>query len=199
MLTAIVLGLAHGARHSIEPDHLAAVSVLAGDGRSSRRGAWLGAMWGFGHTLALVAMGLAVVGFGAALPPAADRVFDLLMAAILIGLGARSILQVRHHDVQQPVRRPLQALAIGAVHGLAGSGALTALVFAALPSTLSRLLYITLFGIGSIAGMAVISGAAGVWLHRIQRPWLMSSLRIAIGVGSIAIGGVTAFRSLSAA
>ncbi|HZS37029.1 MAG TPA: urease accessory protein [Polyangia bacterium] len=52
-------------------------------------------------------------------------------------------------------------LALGVVHGLAGSGALTALVLASLPSLASRLVYIALFGIGSVAGMALLSGLAG--------------------------------------
>lgn len=196
MLTAIVLGLVHGARHSVEPDHLAAVSVLVGEGRGSRRGAWLGSMWGFGHTLSLVAMCLALVAFGAALPPSADRVFAVLVGAILIVLGARSLVGVQHHEAPRPVRSPLQALAVGAVHGLAGSSALTALVFAAIPSALGRLLYIALFGMGSIVSMAVVSSAAGVWLHRIRQPWLMLSLRIVIGTCSIAIGIITAYRGL---
>jgi len=51
------------------------------------------------------------------------------------------------------------------VHGLAGSGALTAIAFAELPGAGARLLYMTLFGLGSIAGMALASGAAGFTLR----------------------------------
>jgi hypothetical protein len=60
----------------------------------------------------------------------------------------------------------------------------------------ARLIYITLFGVGSIAGMALVSGSAGLWLHRIQRPWLMTALRIAIGTMSIAIGINTGVEAL---
>jgi hypothetical protein len=198
MLTAIVLGAAQGARHSFEPDHLAAVSVMIGDSRSVRRSAWLGAVWGVGHTVSLVAMCLAVVGFGAVLPPGAERVFTLILAAILVGLGVRSLWHSHHHAAQRPVRSPLQALVVGAIHGLAGSSALTAMVFAALPTASSQLLYITLFGLGSIIGMAAVSGAAGVWLQWIRRPWLMSSLRIVIGASSIIIGLMTGLHAFEA-
>ena len=193
MFTAIVLGLAQGARHSFEPDHLAAVSVLLGESRSIRRSAWLGAIWGFGHTISLVGMSIALLAFGAVLPPAADRIFTLCVALILIVLGARSLLHGRHHPSTRPVRSPLQALVVGMIHGLAGSSALTAMVFVALPTLASRLLYITLFGLGSVIGMAAVSGATGAWLHRIERPWLMTSLRFVIGMTSIAIGVMTAF------
>lgn len=188
MLAPVVLGLAQGARHSLEPDHIAAVSTLLGDSRSARRSAWLGAIWGIGHTVSLVAMCIAVVGFGAMLPPEADRAFTLAVAAILVVLGVRSLWQTGRHGPGRAIRGPIQALAIGAIHGMAGSSALTAMVFATLPSSAARLVYITLFGVGSIAGMALVSGSAGLWLQRIQRPWLMTALQIVIGAMSIAIG-----------
>ena len=53
----------------------------------------------------------------------------------------------------------LRPLIVGVVHGLAGSGALTALVLARMPSTPLRIAYIALFGIGSVVGMTRAVGA----------------------------------------
>jgi hypothetical protein len=39
--------------------------------------------------------------------------------------------------------------------------------------------------------LALVSGSAGLWLRRIQRAWVMTALRIAIGTMSIAIGVAT--------
>src|SRR5262249_56190029 len=61
-------------------------------------------------------------------------------------------------------RRPLL---VGAVHGLAGSGALTALVLATLSSTTARITYMALFGLGSTLGMAALSGLLGWPLARL--------------------------------
>ena len=47
------------------------------------------------------------------------------------------------------------------MHGLAGSGALTALVLATLSSTTARITYMALFGLGSTLGMAALSGLLG--------------------------------------
>ncbi len=47
-------------------------------------------------------------------------------------------------------------------HGLAGSGALTVLVLSTMPSVLQGLLFILLFGIGSIVGMMAFSGLIGL-------------------------------------
>jgi len=50
---------------------------------------------------------------------------------------------------------------IGTVHGLAGSGALTLLVLTQITSTAIGLLYLAVFGIGSMAGMLLMSGLIG--------------------------------------
>lgn len=192
MWSAIALGALQGARHSLEPDHLAAVSVLIRDSRSARRSAWLGAVWGGGHTVSLIAMSVALVAVGDALPGSADRAFTFLVAGVLIVLGARSISSHHRPDKARTVRTSLQALCIGALHGLAGTSALTAAVFAALPTSHERLVYISLFGVGSIAGMAAVSGFAGLWLGRVARPWLARALGITIGLMSIGIGIHTA-------
>jgi hypothetical protein len=80
-------------------------------------------------------------------------------------------------------------LIVGLVHGLAGSGALTALVFAELPTPGLRIAYITLFGLGSVAGMALASGIAGASLHAMaQRPSTRRSLSMVTGAVSIVVG-----------
>ena len=60
----------------------------------------------------------------------------------------------------------LAPLLVGAVHGLAGSGALTALVLTTLPTAAARLTYMALFGLGSTLGMAALSGLLGWPLAR---------------------------------
>jgi ABC-type nickel/cobalt efflux system permease component RcnA len=53
-------------------------------------------------------------------------------------------------------------LVVGAVHGLAGSAALTLLVLAQIESTVHGLLYLAVFGLGSISGMVLMSGLIGL-------------------------------------
>jgi len=80
-------------------------------------------------------------------------------------------------------------LLIGAVHGLAGSGALTALVLATLPTTAARLMYVLLFGIGSTLSMSVLSGVLGWPLARLGSHHRVSrGISLAVGLVSIGIG-----------
>jgi ABC-type nickel/cobalt efflux system permease component RcnA len=66
----------------------------------------------------------------------------------------------RHsHAVSRVGFKPLL---IGTMHGLAGSGALTLLVLTQISSSWIALLYLAIFGIGSIAGMVLMSGLLGL-------------------------------------
>jgi ABC-type nickel/cobalt efflux system permease component RcnA len=56
----------------------------------------------------------------------------------------------------------LQPVLVGAVHGLAGSGALTLLVLTQIQSAWVGFLYLAIFGLGSIAGMVLMSGLIGL-------------------------------------
>lgn len=198
---AILLGLLVGLRHSFEPDHLTAVSTLVGETRDLRGGAMLGALWGIGHTLALVMVGAILMVVGASLPERAAVLFELCVAGMLLVLGARAIVvalaatgHTHRHRAHAPTHPDLRALAwrplaVGGVHGLAGSGALTAIAFAELPGAGARLTYMALFGVGSIAGMALASGAAGVTLRVIARSGgARRGLGLVTGALSIAVG-----------
>jgi hypothetical protein len=83
-------------------------------------------------------------------------------------------------------RRPLL---VGAVHGLAGSGALTALVLATLPTTAARLTYMALFGIGSTVGMAIVSGLLGWPLARLgANQTVARTMSLTVGCVSMLLG-----------
>lgn len=155
LLTATALGLLLGIRHAFEPDHLAAVSTLAAD-RPARGGFWLGALWGLGHTAALVAVGAALFVLKAALPERLEDAFELVVAAMLVVLGCRAFARMALGAPARP-RGRTQSLFVGLAHGLAGSGALTALAAAAMPTATSCLLYMLVFGLGSAAGMGVMT------------------------------------------
>ena len=87
----LLLGVAMGARHALDPDHLAAVSVLTAGAPSARRGAALGALWGVGHAAALLGTGLVLAALAAELPPALGDAFELAVAAMLILLGLQAV------------------------------------------------------------------------------------------------------------
>ena len=205
VLTTSSLGSLLGMRHALEPDHLAAVSIFLTGERSSVKAAWLGACWGVGHTATLFGAGSALVVLRAEMPASADVAFEYGVVMLMIGFGVRAIIKAfsrrpadaaegtapvpdRHIHVGRIAfaRRPLL---VGAVHGLAGSGALTAVVIATLPTTAARLSYLAVFGLGSIVGMAALSGALGWPLARLgSRPALGRAISLSVGLISTALG-----------
>jgi ABC-type nickel/cobalt efflux system permease component RcnA len=198
VLTGWLVGFVLGMRHALEPDHLTAVCTLVAGHANPRRGLVLGALWGVGHSLSLLAVGMLLALLQARLPPRLADAFELAVAAMLIVLGGRAIARgLRGIDLAPSTpRRQQQQLAarsllVGLVHGLAGSGALTTLVVAELPTTATRVAYVALFGIGSIVGMSLLSGLAGWPLMRLGRSRrAASSLAMAAGALSVAFGVV---------
>ncbi len=81
------------------------------------------------------------------------------------------------HEHEHRSNRWGRTFAVGIMHGLAGSAAIVALTASTSESVLPGLLFILIFGAGSIAGMALLSlvvaiplsTAAGslTWLHRV--------------------------------
>jgi hypothetical protein len=72
---------------------------------------------------------------------------------------------------------------------LAGSGALIALVVTTLPSTATRLAYVTLFGVGSIVGMAALSGLLGWPIARVGgHPAFARTVSLVVGSVSTSLG-----------
>jgi ABC-type nickel/cobalt efflux system permease component RcnA len=73
------------------------------------------------------------------------------------------------HDQGQPSTHThevssigIKPLLVGTMHGLAGSGALTLLVLTQIKSAWLGLLYLAIFGVGSIVGMLLMSGLIGL-------------------------------------
>lgn len=96
----------------------------------------------------------------------------------------------RAHRHDHPEGPPWKALAVGLMHGLAGSAPLVLLLATSLGSPWLALLYIAIFGAGSIVGMAALSMALAVplvWSARFMTR-LNLLLRLAIGIAAVAIG-----------
>src|SRR6266852_3525361 len=180
--TGCLLGL----RHAFEPDHLAAVSTLATrpGGRRLWSAARLGLIWGLGHTVTVGAVALLVLVLGVQLPARLWPAAELVVAGLLVLLGSMVIWRyVRgrwhmhahahtaaaphfhlHSHAADPSHGHAHAtvdarrsLGFGVAHGLAGSGAIAALLVAAVPDTMSRVVYFAAFSGGTIVGMLGVS------------------------------------------
>src|SRR6185295_10279558 len=186
ILSLLGLGFVLGLKHALDADHLAAVSTIATEKRSLLSSSLIGMWWGLGHTISLLIAGVLVMLLHVQIGPTTGKVLELCVGLMLIILGVNALRKLVHggkvhmhahehdghwhvhphihekttHDVPHThhgLRGGARPLLIGMVHGMAGSAALTLLVLATISSTVVGFLYIGIFGVGSIGGMAIMS------------------------------------------
>jgi len=108
--------------------------------------------------------------------------------------GENDHSQSKHQHTHK--KFPYRTLFIGFMHGLAGSAALILLTLDTIKSVPLSLIYILLFGIGSIAGMAVLSMVIAVPLRASSKlTWLHNGLQISIGFFSVGLGTSIIYQS----
>lgn len=209
LLAFIGIGFLIGFRHAFEPDHLAAVSMLATRERGWMTSARLGLAWGAGHTGSVAVVALLIIVLGIRVPESMFATCELLVAAMLIIVGVSTLITEarRHRRVlgdahahahhehvahvhPERIRNVSGAFAFGIAHGLAGSGAVIVLLVAAATSVREQFTYLFAFGVGTVGGMCVVSllvsGLAGMAVAR-SKHWAMS-IRVLAATASMVVG-----------
>lgn len=99
LVSALAAGAVVGVRHALEPDHLAAIATLVRDGENDRESGRVGASWGVGHSVPIVALGLLFVVLGVRLPESVTALFEAVVGVVLVYLGARMLWSLRSRGV----------------------------------------------------------------------------------------------------
>jgi high-affinity nickel-transport protein len=254
LVAITLLGFVLGMRHATDPDHVIAVSTIVSRQRSIQSAAWVGALWGLGHTLTILAVGACIVLFNVIIPPRLGLAMELVVGIMLVLLGvlnltgvtrwiterftpvtsgghshlhthgdyahehfhghapgshghaegatplARIDRQAEHHLQRFPNRlglyHSLRPLIVGIVHGLAGSAAVALLVLATIHNSSWGVVYLLVFGVGTITGMVLITTAIAVPYAYTGRRFvrLNGGLAAASGLLSLGFGLFIAYR-----
>jgi ABC-type nickel/cobalt efflux system permease component RcnA len=217
---ALFLGFVLGLRHALDPDHLVAVSTIVSEHKSVARSSLVGTFWGLGHTASLLIASVIILLLRASIPEHVSLWMEMPVAAMLVFLGGLTMWRVlkergwqihshlHSHDEAPPHahvhlhageehahrhhlfrvgRRPF---VVGMVHGVAGSAAITLAVLTTIPSVTLGLVYITIFGIGSIGGMLLMSAMIGLPFAVTARrfSFLNGGIRLFAGLFSVLFG-----------
>lgn len=198
LLFAVVLGFTH----AFEADHLLAVSNMVTRRNRIWQAAKDGIFWGLGHSSTILLIGLVMLVGKQQIAEQTFGYFEAAVGLMLVGLGLwrlRRLGAERGPGEFDESDRHGAAYGIGAVHGLAGSGAVLVLVLSQLTTVYSALAYLLLFGLGSVAGMLL---AAGIFSLPFSRTW-MTHRGVQIGlillssVLCVAFGGKLLFENLA--
>ena len=196
LLSVLALGFLLGMRHATDPDHVVAVTTIVTQQRSLARAARTGMLWGLGHTATILLVGGAIVLLKVRLDHIPARVgmsLEFAVAVMLVVLGLLT-LGGDERRVADSTSRPLT---VGLVHGLAGSAAVATLPQVALiPDPRWAVGYLAVFGVGTIAGMLLVtvSIAAPALFATRKFTRVNRTLRIASGLASIGFGLFLAHR-----
>ena len=98
-LVAILgIGLVFGLKHATEVDHVVAISTIVSRHKSIFRSAFVGALWGAGHTLSLLAIAIVVLWFRIAIPERVSGWLEFGVALMIIALGVSALWRALHNN-----------------------------------------------------------------------------------------------------
>ena len=244
-----------GMRHATDADHVVAIATIVSRERSMVGSALIGAAWGVGHTLTVMAVGAAIIPFGVVIPPRLGLSMEFAVGIMLVLLGILTLTGMGrvvgsaqahshvhpdtpgghshdhhlhdhlhahgdylhrhlhgdgpdahgHAEEHTPLARLdrsglgriafyqwLTPLAVGLVHGLAGSAAAALMVLSIIREPAAALGYLLLFRLGTIVGMMLITLllSAPFAFTAVNLPKFNWRLRVASGLVSFVFGVV---------
>ena len=101
LLAALVLGILLGSKHSLDPDHVVAVSTIVSEYKNPLRSFWVGISWGLGHTTTLLIIGIVIIALRLTIPERMALLFEFTVGVMLVGLGIQVIYSFRKKKVHQ--------------------------------------------------------------------------------------------------
>jgi ABC-type nickel/cobalt efflux system permease component RcnA len=87
VLSFLFLGFFLGMRHATDADHVVAIATIVSRERSMVGSALIGAAWGVGHTMTVMAVGAAIIVFGVVIPPRLGLSMEFAVGIMLVLLG----------------------------------------------------------------------------------------------------------------
>ncbi len=87
LLALAGFGFLLGMRHATDADHVIAVTTILNRSRRFAHTTLIGALWGLGHTITVVIVGVLIIAFNVVIPPPVGLAMEFAVALMLIGLG----------------------------------------------------------------------------------------------------------------
>jgi sulfite exporter TauE/SafE len=187
-VSVLLLGFILGIKHSIEPDHIIAVSTMVSRSKRLLSSTLTGVFWGIGHTATLFLVGMILVIMKGELSDKWAMSLEFLVGIMLVYLGIKGILSLKESTKshQYEKRSLIRITFIGFIHGLAGSAAMVLLTMSTVTSVWECALYILIFGAGTILGMLSFTTILGI-------PFVYSKKNLGVNKGLTRLAGTVSF------
>lgn len=223
LFVLLLYALYEGLAHAFEADHILAVTNIVSQRNKIFPALKDGVFWGLGHTSTIFLVGIIMILFKVNIPEGSFSYFEAAVGLMLILVASYRLylflkeerkltVHTHPHEHAGENKHPhlhvhysgknlhKASYGIGLVHGLAGSGALVVLVMAQIKTVTSSLLFLALFGFGSIAGMTLVAGIFSIPFSKklIDMKWLRATLVIISSVLCFVYGCYVIYKNLIA-
>jgi high-affinity nickel-transport protein len=190
---AFIASLLLGMRHATDADHIVAITTIVNREHGAWRSSRIGVLWGLGHTVTILVVGSAIILFKLAFTARVGLSMEFCVAMMLMVLG---FLNLTHNGAASDALPQLRPFVVGVVHGMAGSAAATLLILPFIGDARWAVLYLAVFGLGTIVGMAMVTVAiAAPAAHAGKRfAGLQRGMRLAAGAVSLAFGAYLGYK-----
>lgn len=190
-----------GFGHAFEADHLLAVGNIVTKRDNILHAIKDGIYWGLGHTSTIFLIGLLMIVGKMTFFEGYFGYFEAVVGFMLIILGIVRIVQFfqkKDHDPKDADKFHV-AYGVGLIHGLAGSGAMILLVMTEVQGSMNSLIYLLVFGVGSVIGMLLAAGIFSLPFSRriTSNRTLQLSLVLLSSILCIGYGGYIMIENLS--
>jgi uncharacterized membrane protein YkgB len=184
IIVLLLYALYEGLLHAFEADHILAVTNIVSQRNNIFPALKDGIFWGLGHTSTIFLIGILMIFFKVNIPEHSFSYFEAAVGLMLIIVASyrmyiflrdeHIVFHTHRHEHAGANKQPhihmhvkgknlhKTSYGIGIVHGLAGSGALVVLVMTQIGTIANSLLYLLIFGIGSIVGMTLVAGVFSI-------------------------------------
>lgn len=225
ILAILAIGFVIGLFHAVEADHLAAVSAIVSEKKNVFTSALVGGLWGLGHTISLFVVGLLVIFLKVQISESVEAKLEAVVGGMLVLLGLNALrklfqsekIHLHEHTHEGDTHAHVhlhkdeaaeashhglspRSVIVGMVHGLAGSAGLMLLVVPTISSPFLAMLYILIFGAGSIGGMMVMSLLMSLPItftaNRFEQ--INKGIRVFAGLFSLVWGAMLMYEKLAA-
>jgi sulfite exporter TauE/SafE len=212
LLLAVASGFTLGCLHAFDVDHVAAVTVFASKHQSARRASLFGVYWGLGHAVTLLMLGGLSVALKFVIPPALSAAAEILVGVLLIAIGVWVLreffrgkkihvhkhthdgiehMHVHSHSHGEDHHHRHSMFFVGAAHGFAGTATVMVLIPITITQSLSfALVYLLLFGIGTMTAMGLFASLLGSVTQRAGSEKVLGILQAVAGSLSLVIGAL---------
>jgi len=211
MFEFLFAALALGIKHSFDADHLVGVSNILTKSRSLLQTIKMSFSWAIGHMLTAILITILLFTFRDSILPFVLDKFELLVAIMLIALGAISLYQARffhahkhkhgnsaHEHVHIHLKNNesdhvhKHMFGVGIVHGLASNDELLLLltISLGLSSLFDMVLGVAIFSLGVVIGMIAFGLFITYPILKIKSETIVRMVNGTVGVVSVVYGAM---------